>query len=252
MITNTISYDTPEGIRLTLTPANFMLRGVAFLIDAIIRAVLMWGIVLVFATLGEFGFGLALVGLFVVFWLYPVFFEVFWGGQTLGKKMVKIRVCMDNGLPIGWQASMIRNLLILADFLPVVFFAGTASMLFSKQSKRLGDIVAGTVVVYAGESVEHFDIMPAAPILPPMRLTLAEQQAILHFVERQETFSSDRADELANLLSPLTQDSKLPIKQTLLGYANAIVGQNNATNNATINATTNATTKNKAKQGGKA
>lgn len=224
MIDNTISYDTPEGIRLTLTPASFVLRGLAFLLDGIIRIVLIIGLAMIGATLGEFGFGLFLVGYFLIFWLYPVFFEVFWGGQTLGKRVFKIRVCMDNGLPIGWQASMIRNLLILADFLPLGFFAGLLSILFNTQSKRLGDIVAGTVVVYADDELEEFDIMPAPPILPPMRLTLAEQQALLAFVERYDTLSDERADELANILAPLTKDSKLPVKETLLGYANAIVG----------------------------
>lgn len=224
MITNTVSYDTPEGIRLTLIPASFVLRGLAFLLDLVIRIVLILGLMIIGMPLGEFGIGLFLVGYFLIFWLYPVFFEVFWNGQTLGKRVFKIRVCMDNGLPIGWQASMIRNLLILADVLPIGFFVGLLSILFNDKSKRLGDIVAGTVVVYADDDIEEFDIMPAAPILPPMRLTLAEQQALLAFVERYDTLSDERANELANILAPLTKDSKLPVKETLLGYANAIVG----------------------------
>lgn len=223
LITNTTTYDTPEGISLVLVPAGILPRAIAWLIDAIIRLLVLFGLTLASLTLGTLGFGLWLIIYFLVFWLYPVFFEVWRDGQTIGKRIMKLRVCMDNGMPIGVQASFIRNLLIIADFMPMAFFAGILSVLFNGQSKRIGDVVAGTMVVYDETNIQDFDVMVASPIVPPMPLTLNEQQAILNFVERKNTLSDERATELSNILSPLTKNKKDTL-QEIIGYANAILG----------------------------
>lgn len=223
-ITSTVSYDTPEGISLELVPASFVPRAMAWLVDALVRGLIIaiCGIALTF--LGLAGYGLMMLVYFVVFWFYPVLFEVFRGGQTIGKKTLKIRVCMDNGLPVSWQASMIRNLLIMADFLPFGFFAGLTTSLFSRQSKRLGDIVAGTMVVYETKQDDIPIIDARPPILPPMSLELTEQQAILMFVERADSIPEQRRLELANILMPLAGKKGAAMEEEIIGYANAIVG----------------------------
>lgn len=230
MINNTIHYDTPEGISLELVPASFVPRAAAWLIDAVVRGAIMLGCSLALALLGMTGYGLMMLVYFVVFWLYPVLFEVFRDGQTIGKKAMKLKVVMDNGLPISWQASMIRNLLILADFLPFGFFAGLLASLFNPQSKRLGDLVAGTLVVYTESQNDLPIIEPCPPILPPMVLSLSEQQAILMFAERSDSIAEQRRRELAEILTPLARHPSLAMADEILGYANAIIGADKVSN----------------------
>ena len=73
--------------------------------------------------------------------------------MTPGKKSQGIYVCHDDGTPITLSASMIRNLLRVADFLPFMYLVGVFSVLFNRKSQRIGDMVAGTMVVY-GEQDE--------------------------------------------------------------------------------------------------
>lgn len=226
MIDNTLSHDTPEGIRLSLVPAGIGVRAWAFLIDLIIRHLLFGLCALCLLSFGQAGFGLLSLAYFLVVWWYPVICEMLWQGQTLGKKAFKIRTMMDNGTQIGFQASMIRHLLIIADFLPMLFFGAIVCMLFDRQFKRLGDKVAGTVVVYDYDKHKSFDIVAHTPIIPPVLLTLSEQKAILQFAERAGGLSADRVRELVAILAPLTNmhNTKQP-SQVILGYANYIVGR---------------------------
>lgn len=85
---------------------------------------------------------------FVTFFGYWFILETWWGGQTIGKKAVGIRVVMRGGYPLTPAASLIRNLVRIVDMLPPpLYFVGLASMAFSKDYQRLGDIAAGTVVI---------------------------------------------------------------------------------------------------------
>ena len=224
IIDNQITHATPEGIRLSLTPARIAPRMMAWLIDALIRGLLLV-LSTVFWAFGEAGVGLMLVTSFLVMWLYPVLFEVLRDGQTIGKKSSGLRVCMDNGMPISWQASMIRNLLIVADFLPMMFLSGLIAMLFSRSGKRLGDIVAGTMVVRTPKIQAMSEPIAHRPILPPIGLTLEEQRALLSFVERAPMLPSDRVEELVGILAPMTGKATLSdAGDELVGYANAITG----------------------------
>lgn len=225
MIDNRATHPTPEGIELSLTPAGIVPRAGAWLIDFLIRMLIMM-VASFLVIMEEAGMGIMLVIYFLVDWFYSVFFEVFKNGQTIGKRSFEIAVVMDSGMPIGWQASMIRNLLRVADFLPFMFFAGILTSLINGQNKRLGDIVAGTMVVHLPKIQATFDIKAAAPIDLPMLLTVKEQQAILSFAERMEGLPAGRRDELTELLFDMTK-TKNPNRanQTVLGYANAIIGQ---------------------------
>lgn len=207
---------------LTLIPAGVVVRGFAWLVDFLLRFFLCLLLLFVFSFFKEVGYGLSMLAYFFVVWLYPVLFEVLWGGQTIGKRIFKIRVCMDNGMPIGWQASMVRNLLLAADFLPFGFFAGIVSMLFSGNAKRLGDHVAGTMVVYVAQRATDRPMSDEPPVPLPMVLSLEEQQAVLSFAERYEDLPVARRQELAKILSPLTKDQNP--SQAILGYAQTIIG----------------------------
>lgn len=228
MITNQYSIETPEGILLQLTPAGIVPRLFAWGVDFVVRAIIVLAVLLASLLFGQAGMGVFLVVYFVVAWLYPVIFEVWREGQTIGKRLFDIQVCMDNGMPVGVQASMIRNLLIVADFLPMMFGVGIISMLFSTNSKRLGDHIAGTLVVYCAKE-QSLPLQPTVPaLMPPAVLNLDEQRAVLAFAERFDSLPKERADELAQLLKPLCRTNNPT--QEILGFAQSIIGGDNAKN----------------------
>ena len=80
-------------------------------------------------------------------WMYFVVFETAWHGQTPGKRYTGLRVTTDQGLPVGFYHAVMRTTLRIIDFLPLFYAAGLTSALCSRQGKRLGDFVAGTILV---------------------------------------------------------------------------------------------------------
>jgi uncharacterized RDD family membrane protein YckC len=84
---------------------------------------------------------------FILIWGYYVLFELTWNGQTPGKRWASIRVVRVNGNPVGFLDVVIRNLVRIVDFLPVVYGLGLTVMFFNQQARRLGDYAAGTIVV---------------------------------------------------------------------------------------------------------
>ena len=96
---------------------------------------------------------------FLLFWGYFSLFEAFWNGQTPGKRLLKIRVIEDSGRPITLFESLARNLLRVIDMLPSIYLVGLVAMLCNRQGKRLGDLLAGTLVVH--ESGSHAEPLRA-------------------------------------------------------------------------------------------
>lgn len=209
--------ETPEGVRLELYPAGPVARGGAWLVDSLIRTGIYIALALVLGVMGATGTGILLVSFFLLEWFYPVYFELT-GGSTPGKSAFGLVVLHSNGTPVGWQASMIRNLLRTVDFLPLFYGFGLVSMLLSKRFQRLGDMAAGTLVVYKP--------LPGEPavgeepgIMPPAGLSLAEQQALINFAERAPRISESRTVELADRLTDLTEEKGTEGVEKLLGYA---------------------------------
>ena len=207
MLDTTREIEVPEGVELSLAVAGLVSRSLAFMIDLVIRWMGLGAVSGALAYLGNFGQGLFLILLFLVEWFYPVLFEVFNQGQTIGKKSMGIMVINDDGTPIDWSSSIVRNLLRFADFLPMLFGFGVASMLINKDFKRLGDLAAGTLVVHRrairDDNIEYEE----DGISPKIPLTLEEQSAIISFAERSQRMSEARSHELAGYLGPwLDQD----------------------------------------------
>lgn len=199
------SVPTPEGVDLSLVPAGLLPRASAFAVDLFIRLVLVGVLAMGLGFLGRFGVGLLLLLVFLVEWFYPVAFEVLGNGATPGKRMLGLQVVESDGRPVGLAASVIRNLLRSADFLPFGFGAGILSMLFHPRFQRLGDLAAGTLVVWAPAAITA-PVLPAGTAqAPAARLRLAEQKAIIAFAERSLRLSPARQEELADLLEPLTR-----------------------------------------------
>jgi len=195
------------------------------LIDILIRSVVYVVLSIVLSMLGEFGHGILLLCIFLLEWFYPVFFEVLQNGATPGKKWMGIRVVNDNGTPVSWSTSITRNLLRAADFAPVLYGFGLISMLMNPDFKRLGDMAAGTIVIYASQNATKSAIPPADPAPLPVNLSIKEQRAILDFAERSELLSPERREELANIVPALTSTRDQQAVDTLYRYANWLYGK---------------------------
>lgn len=211
MIDSARAVETPEGVLLELRLAGPVVRALAWAIDAAIRAAFYMGLGMVLPLLGGTGVGLWLILMFLTEWFYPVLFEVLGRGQTVGKMALGLQVLCDDGTPVGWYPSTIRNFLRFIDFLPLLYTAGLVSMLVQKDFKRLGDLAAGTLVVYAERRVlrqapvrTEASGRGEAPLLPAIPLTLEEQQALVAFANRRKQLTAERAEELADVLEPLT------------------------------------------------
>ncbi|WP_315808013.1 MULTISPECIES: RDD family protein [Pseudomonas] len=193
--------ETPEGIDLLLRPAGVVPRALAYLIDLGIRILLMLALFMLLAFLGELGTGLGLILTFVMTWWYMVLFEVLNQGRSPGKQMMGLRVVHDDGTPIGWSASLLRNLLRFADILPFAYTLGLLSCLSNSAFKRLGDLAAGTLVIYRDPPPSRPQVSEAAPELAPWPLKLEEQRALMSFAERGTQLSAARREELAGILA---------------------------------------------------
>jgi len=217
--------ETPEGIDLVLRPAGLLSRSLAFAIDLSIRGALLLGLMFLLEALGEFGTGLFVLALFLVSWWYMALFEVLNQGRTPGKQIMGLRVVHDDGTPVGWSASLLRNLLRFIDMLPFGYCVGAFTCLQHPTFKRLGDLAAGTMVIYR-DSVPERPVLPdAEPMTAPLSLTLEEQRAVLAFAERQQTISPARAQELALILvEPLQMPVPQDAVRQLHGIARALAG----------------------------
>lgn len=202
--------ETPEGIALSLRPAGVVPRLLAYLIDLAVRFAAYLLISLVSIPFGGVGVALMLVVYFLMEWFYPVVFELALHGATPGKRAMGLEVCMDSGLPVTPAASITRNLLRAADFLPLFYGFGAASMLLRPDFKRLGDLAAGTLVVH-GKSVGLHGKPPEAVSQAPARpLTPRQQAAIVAWAGRAATLSPARLDELAVLALSATMAPQRP------------------------------------------
>lgn len=206
LLDTTHSVATPEGVELRLPVAGLASRVMAWLIDAIIKfiALIVGGIIGGF--LGDFGTGIYLLAIFILLWFYNVLFEVFADGATPGKKALGLRVMSSNGTPVGWTNSLLRNLIRAVDALPGCYAFGCVAVLLSRDFQRLGDMAAGTLVVYVdkGSHLSDFASVESLPVKVP--LTLDEQHDIISFGERAPRLNPERAEELAALLEPVFVD----------------------------------------------
>ena len=173
MLDTTRRVATPEGIELTLRLAGPVPRALAWAIDLVLRGAVVLLIGMLAAYFGRAGWGLVLIAAFFVEWLLPAVFEARWGGQTPGKRALGIAVLNDDGTPLRWPGALTRNLLRAADFLPLFYGVGLLAMLANRDFKRLGDLAAGTVVVYRSTERELARKIPeAAPLPPPVELEI--------------------------------------------------------------------------------
>ncbi|MEO5568576.1 MAG: RDD family protein, partial [Gemmatimonadaceae bacterium] len=158
--TQRVEVETPELVVLSYTIAGIGSRVYAGFLDLLVCIGLFLGLgltaLLLQSNLGMAGIGssgawaIAFISLtaFGVFWGYHVVCESFFDGQSIGKRHLGLRVVRDGGYSVGFASSAIRNIMRAIDMQPGVFYLfGITSAVLSKSGKRLGDIVAGTVVI---------------------------------------------------------------------------------------------------------
>src|SRR3954447_4766711 len=190
-----LEVETPEHVVLDLEIAGVGSRALAAILDMIILTGSFLGVMTVLAilagyglTVGRLGGAILLLGGFAAWTGYFIFFEGLRQGQTPGKRAVGIRVVMDTGYAVTLSAAVARNLLRTADFLPPPYLIGAVLVALHPRAKRLGDMVAGTVVARdrpaetgaARPKVEapgHIDTLP--------KLTDAEFQLVTQYGARE-------------------------------------------------------------------
>ncbi len=155
-----ITITTPENISLDYELAGIGSRMVGAVVDHLLQL----GIVAVISLSGILSMpvmrdqplaqflksthlAMILVITFLIMFGYFVFFEAIWSGQTPGKKLAQIQVIRASGQPAGFTEALVRNIFRLVDFLPVYYLTGILVIFFSPANRRLGDVVAGTLVV---------------------------------------------------------------------------------------------------------
>ncbi|HEY8344352.1 MAG TPA: RDD family protein [Bacillota bacterium] len=153
---------TPENVELDYKIADVGSRFLALCIDTLIQWLTMLGVIFLLTLLNVkelnldtrmAGFsesvviGIVIALPFVFQFLYFVILETAWSGQTIGKRVLNIRVRKEGGYPPGFWDIFLRNLIRAVDLLPIFYGIGFITMFFNKKAKRLGDYAAGTIVV---------------------------------------------------------------------------------------------------------
>ena len=244
----TLDIQTPENVAFGYQVAGIGSRFLATLLDSLLIVLLQIVVILVFILVLS-GFNLlgdtiaawvyAVLGIvgFIFFWGYYIFFEMLWNGQTPGKRWVGLRVIRTDGTPITLSESFIRNLTRLVDFLPAMYGIGIISMFLDKQSRRLGDLAAGTLVVHdrAPISIQALSVKRTVnfsrqgfhPVsldgFPLERLTNDDLALIEDFLLRREqlTHRETLANQILNTLHtrlgmPLPSISRVEAEDMLL------------------------------------
>jgi uncharacterized RDD family membrane protein YckC len=222
-----VTAETPEGIEIAMRPAGYAVRGTAFLIDALIRGIILLTLGTVLGKGGHMGTGLLLIVLFVVNWLYPVIFEMLPAAATPGKQAMGLTVLMANGLPLTPEGCLIRNLLRAVDLLPLCYGFGIVAILLRRDSRRIGDLAGGTLVAYRTESKAPGAFGPGEPSQPPRPLSLRQQAAITAFAWRVTRLTPERAEEIAVLAAAAAPLGAIGTSMTsrLVGMARWLHGQ---------------------------
>ena len=217
--------ETPEGVSLRLHAAGPVPRAQAWIVDLLVQGCVVVAALMVLGVLGRAGTGLALLIVFASLWAYDVVCEVWFGGQTLGKRAMSLRVVNADGTPVTLLPSVLRNLLRVVDMLPGAYGVGLASTLADAHFRRIGDIVAGTMVVHVVKSRHAGRLRDASPEAPRVPLQLDEQAAIVEFGARADSLHIERQRELADQLEPLTGRMGNAAVDRLVAHANWFLGR---------------------------
>ncbi len=225
LLDTAFSVATPEGVELHLRVAGPIPRALAWLLDFGWRCAILLVAAIVLSPLPEgITTGLILLLWFALEWLAPAWFEAALGGATPGKRALGLIVVRDDGAPCAWGPALTRNLLRFADFLPFFYLGGLMSMLATRDFKRLGDLVAGTLVVHVQKPPLARRIPSGSAAAPRHALNPDEISSLLDFAERAPQLGLARAEEIAGLADSLMRPGGGTAVEQLNGLANYLVG----------------------------
>jgi len=143
--------ETPEGIAFSFELAGPTSRFLAWGIDMLVKYALLATLGGAVLSIGVFGGGVAMAVLFLLYfavdWGYNITLEYYWRGQTLGKRILGLRVMDEQGLHLAFNQIVVRNLLRVFDSIPYFYAVGGLAMVLSPRRQRLGDFAANTIVV---------------------------------------------------------------------------------------------------------
>jgi uncharacterized RDD family membrane protein YckC len=218
--------ETPEQTVLEFPLAGIGSRSLALVLDTLLQigALIVIGIIAGLISYAGFlpqmgkqwVYAILIFFLFLLQFGYFAFFETIWNGRTPGKRWTHLRVITDSGRPVGAQGAILRNLLRIVDALPSLYAIGIVTSLISPQNKRIGDYVAGTVVVHekALQGGRALWERPATQLLgtaQPSSLTPAELQLVEAFLDRRDSFQADLRRSMARQIADkLSQGSAGP------------------------------------------
>jgi len=150
--TNTLTIRTPEGVEFSLLLAGPITRFLAWSVDLLMILAINKLLNVVLSLVGILSQDLAtagnILGYFVISIGYGICLEWYWQGQTLGKRLLRLRVTDVHGLQLQFSQIVIRNLLRFVDSLPALYLVGGVACLINRYSQRLGDFAANTIVVW--------------------------------------------------------------------------------------------------------
>ena len=212
-VQETLRISTPEGVSLELPLAGVGSRFVALLVDTLLQMLIFVAVIvlLVVADADSFAvFAVTGVTVFALLFVYPVAFELAAGGRTPGKRWSSLRVVCDDGSPLTFRASALRNLVRLVDVLPGMYLVGAVAIFATRRNQRLGDLAAGTLVVrdvrvptFVAES-----FAPSAEVAPDdlpawdvSGLSQPELAALRRFLERRQAIDDVPRNLLARDLA---------------------------------------------------
>jgi uncharacterized RDD family membrane protein YckC len=189
-----LNIETPELVSIEMGIAGIGSRFIAIVIDYLIWAAVFTVLILLAAIVlpalhflgdvsADWAIGIFFIVVFLLQWGYFALFEALANGRTPGKRVAKIHVIHRSGRAISFVESLARNLVRFVDYLPGFYVAGVVTMLLTKQSQRLGDLVAGTLVVRdreiesphwgeLGSRTITAELFAQAPALPPPHLSV--------------------------------------------------------------------------------
>jgi uncharacterized RDD family membrane protein YckC len=201
-----LTIETPEQIPLEFPLAGIGSRFLAIALDTLIQVLGFLMIVFVaeilLPTAARFtpraltwAAAIFFLCVFILYSGYYALFEVFWNGQTPGKRLVRLRVISDSGRPITVYEAVVRNLLRIIDQLPGLYVVGIISVFLTARNKRLGDIVAGTVVVHEkamqDSQPDFFAAAASTALSSGLQITAEELELIERFLQRRYDLSPE-------------------------------------------------------------
>jgi uncharacterized RDD family membrane protein YckC len=235
-----LTIETPEQTVLEFEVAGVGSRFLALAFDTLLQILIGIGLLIIFliagvavpgaADTGIWFAAIILIAYFLLYFGYFALFEVLWNGQTPGKKKEGLRVIKDSGRPITPAEAIGRNLMRIVDQLPALYAIGICSVLLSRQNKRLGDFVTGTIVVHEKSLVNAKPVWESPPSgqtgpttsFGSVRLTPEEFALVEAFLNRRSSLPADvrftMADQIARQIRP-----KLSVPPGELLYAEKLL-----------------------------